>query len=315
MRIGPHLKIHLIGMLHMNKTRIVLLSGFLGSGKTTLLKHLLAQEDQQHVAVVMNEVGEVSIDGKLLSPDTHLSEITDGCICCTGRDELERAILTLYQQQKPDVIYIESSGIAHPLEVIDACLSPVIAEHMTIQKVITVVDSERWSKKHLYRKPLQKLMDEQIKYADQVLINKADLITQQQFETIVQDIKMIQPNAQWRMTTHGRMPLDTHYFTHANGRATEAHMKHHLHVHHFVYTFKKVISKRALDAFVRALPATVFRIKGFVSVDEYPEKTTLFQYSFGVPLYFPQEVKFPTTLVFIGEDLEIEQLKQQLEAT
>lgn len=299
----------------MDKTRIVLLSGFLGSGKTTLLKHLLAQEDQQNqVAVIMNEVGEVSIDGKLLPPDTHLSEITDGCICCTGRDELERSILTLYQQQKPDVIYIESSGIAHPLEVIDACLSPVIAEHMTIQKVITVVDSARWSKKHLYRKPIQKLMDEQIKYADQVLINKVDLITQQQFEKIVQDLEKIQPNAQWRMTTHSRMPLDTQDFTHANGRAKEAHMQHHLHVHHFVYTFKKAISQRALDTFVQELPATVFRIKGFVKLLEYPKKTTLFQYSFGMPLYFSQEINFPTTLVFIGEELAIEQLKQQLEA-
>ena len=298
------------------KIEIVILSGFLGSGKTTLLQNLLVQEQKngRHAAVLMNEIGEVSIDGNLLPPNLSIEEITNGCICCTGKDQLERGLLALYTTKRPDVIYIENSGLAHPLDVVDACLSPIIAKDIDIKSVITVLDSVRWCHRNEYSKPVQRLMEEQVKYADQLLINKVDLIQQQTFAEIIEDIQNIQPHIDFQMTTFARMELNTiQPSTHESPEEHQhLHVHHHLHTSHLVYTFTKSIEKNDFEAWVRQLPLSVFRIKGFVRFKDTPTKTTLFQYAYGVPMHIDQEIAFPTNLVIIEEHLDIENLTKQL---
>ena len=111
----------------MGKAEVYLLSGFLGSGKTTLLKHLLQQEKRidRKVAVLMNELGRVSIDSDAVAEDVPLKELLDGCICCTIQDQLESQIQGLLTEAKPEVIYIEATGAAHPVEVLDGVASPL----------------------------------------------------------------------------------------------------------------------------------------------------------------------------------------------
>lgn len=299
------------------KIEIIILSGFLGSGKTTLLKNLLDQEQKngRKAAVLMNEVGEVSIDGHLLPPHFPIEEITSGCICCTSKDQLERTILMLYKSNRPDVIYIENSGVAHPIDVIDACLSPIIANDIQIKCVITVLDSARWCNRHMYSKPIQRLMEEQVKFADLILVNKIDLIQHQAMNEILEEINFIQPNINFKLTTQAKMDLNS-IKTLEHERQIEhqqLHVNHHLHMNHLVYTFTKPIEKSHFEQWLQTLPSSIFRIKGFIRFNETPTKTTLFQYAYGVPIYMNQEIAFPTNIVLIGQHLDVESLTKQLE--
>ena len=115
----------MMGDSYMDKTEVYLLSGFLGSGKTTLLKNLLQEEKlaRRKVAVLMNELGNVSIDSDAVDEDIPLKELLDGCICCTIQDKLEAQLQGLLVESKPEVIYIEATGAAHPVEVLDAVVS------------------------------------------------------------------------------------------------------------------------------------------------------------------------------------------------
>lgn len=299
------------------KIEIIILSGFLGSDKTTLLKNLLEQEQKsgRKAAILMNEVGEVSIDGYLLPPNFPIEEITNGCICCSGKDQLERTILNLYKTDRPDVIYIENSGLAHPIDVIDSCLSPIIANDIEIKSVITVLDSLRWCHRQEYSKPIQCLMEEQVKYADLLLINKIDLIQQQTFNKVIEEIENLHPNINYQITSHARMEISSIQSS-CHEREIEHqqfHVHNHLHINHLVYVFTKPIEKNLFEQWLQTLPLSIFRIKGFIRFKETPVKTTLFQYAYGVPMYLNQEIAFPTNLVLIGEHLNAEKLKRQLE--
>src|SRR3954467_12863158 len=130
----------------MDKTEVYLLSGFLGSGKTTLLKNLLQAEkvEGRKVAVLMNELGSVSIDSDAVDNDIPLKELLDGCICCTIQDKLEAQLQGLLFESKPEVIYIEATGGAHLVEVLDAVMSPIFVEQLKFNGIITIVDGKRW---------------------------------------------------------------------------------------------------------------------------------------------------------------------------
>ncbi|WP_341302175.1 GTP-binding protein [Lysinibacillus sp. FSL H8-0500] len=300
----------------LDKIEIVILSGFLGSGKTTLLQNLLAQEQQRNrkVAVLMNEIGQVSIDRNLLNDHTPLEEIINGCICCTSKTQLENALLTLYVQEKPDVIYIEGSGIAHPMEIYDACLSPVIAQNIIVKSIITVVDGNIWSGKHTLSLRIQKLLEEQIRYADQIVINKVDLLTSGQYNQIVEDTKQLNPHAMQHMTTFSRLNVvdiinrdQKSLLSHEKLHVTE-----HLHVSSLTYTFDKPINRDLFIKWLEQLPVSVYRIKGFLKFLDDVNSIALFQYAFGVPFFYREEMNLPLNLVIIGENLAKDLLKEQL---
>lgn len=121
----------------MKKVEIIILSGFLGSGKTTFLQKILAKEQQaeRKVGVIMNEVGKVSIDSDSVPKETPLKELLNGCVCCTLSGEFEIQIAVLLREYDLDVIYIETTGVAHPIEVLDTCLSPLLAEKLKIRSI------------------------------------------------------------------------------------------------------------------------------------------------------------------------------------
>ena len=102
-------------------TPIYILSGFLGSGKTTLLSRLITSfSEGLRPAIVMNEIGEVNIEGLVAGEEVPTAEMLSGCICCTIRSDLSSEIAMLIQRERPDVIVIEATGIANPMEILDA---------------------------------------------------------------------------------------------------------------------------------------------------------------------------------------------------
>ncbi|MBA4537743.1 GTP-binding protein [Bacillus aquiflavi] len=299
----------------MKKTEIYILSGFLGSGKTTLLKQLLHMEKQlkRKVAVMMNEFGKISIDSDSIDGDIPLKELLNGCICCTIQDKLEAQLQGLLIEEKPDVIYIETTGAAHPVEVLDAVLSPLFAEKITMKGIITIVDGKRWLDRKALNPQLQQLLLEQVRHADTIMINKADLLTEAEKGQLTFEIQSINATALCILTSYSKVSLETlqtQRFVEKKKSST-AHVHHSLNLTSFVYQFQHSINKTAFEQFLRELPETVYRIKGYVSFhhSKYPY---LFQFSYGMPIYMKENMKMPLNLVFIGENLNIELLNKKL---
>ncbi|UAC49892.1 GTP-binding protein [Bacillus aquiflavi] len=298
----------------MKKTEIYILSGFLGSGKTTLLKQLLHMEKQlkRKVAVMMNEFGKISIDSDSIDGDIPLKELLNGCICCTIQDKLEAQLQGLLIEEKTDVIYIETTGAAHPVEVLDAVLSPLFAEKITMKGIITIVDGKRWLDRKALNPQLQQLLLEQVRHADTIMINKADLLTEAEKGQLTFEIQSINATALCILTSYSKVSLETlqtQRFVEKKKNST-AHVHHSLNLTSFVYQFQHSINKTAFEQFLRELPETVYRIKGYVSFhhSKYPY---LFQFSYGMPIYMKENMKMPLNLVFIGENLNIELLNKK----
>jgi G3E family GTPase len=304
----------------MTKPEIYLLSGFLGSGKTTLLKRLLEDEKKKNrkVAVMMNELGNVSIDSNIIEEDVALKELLGGCICCSIQDKLEAQLQSLLWNEKPEVIYIETTGVAHPVEVLDAVLSPNLADQFDIKGVVTIIDGGRWLSRHSLAPQFQHLLLEQVKHADFIIINKADTLTDSEQAQLTFEVQGINPSASCLLTTYSKVSIEQIRKINSTSKqgGKKVNVTTDLRLSTFVYTFKKSIDMDKFEDFLRALPDTIYRMKGYIKFREgdYPY---LFQYSYGMPIYLKEEMNYPLNLVFIGEKMdwkEVEEKLKELEA-
>ncbi|MBT2583210.1 GTP-binding protein [Planococcus sp. ISL-109] len=297
---------------------LYILSGFLGSGKSTLLKILVEKEKLagKKVAVLMNELGEYSVDSEIIGSDLTILELLDGCICCTMKDELEVQLLELYRKEQPDVIFIEATGVAHPVDILDACLSPVLAPYMVVQPILTVVDSKRWMHRGELSPPIQKLLEEQVKYADHILLNKADTVSPQEMNSLQLAIKELNPTAQQSITLYAKTELiavERAQQT-AEGQHRETmHVVKNLRIQSLTYTFQNEIERSDFEKWVAKVSTSLFRLKGFLRfTGENP--TFLIQMAYGKPFTLALPINLPMNLVIIGENLDKEQIKKELAA-
>jgi len=180
-----------------------IVTGFLGAGKTTLVRHVLENADGRRLAVVVNEFGDVGIDGEILKncgiescTEDSIVELANGCICCTVADDFVPALTSLLDRpQPPEHIVIETSGLALPKPLVQAFNWPAIASRVTVDGVVAVVDGsavaagrfaddpealarQRAEDPSLdHDNPLEEVFEDQILCADLVILNKADLIS------------------------------------------------------------------------------------------------------------------------------------------
>ena len=297
------------------KTEVYILSGFLGSGKTTLLKRLLKNEHKlgRKVAVMMNELGTVSIDSEAVDEDVALKELLGGCICCTIQDKLEGQMQGLLMEEKPEVIYIETTGAAHPIEVLDSVLSPLFAEKLNVKGIITTVDGSRWLERKSMSPQLQQLLLEQVRHADFIIINKMDELTDSQQASITYEIQSINSASQCLLTTHSKVPVELLKKLQLSARRSDVIpvTQKDLKLSTFVYQFKSPINQDEFEQFLRGLPDSIYRIKGYIKFP-YSDKPYLFQFSYGMPLYMKEYINIPLNLVFIGEGIDWEKIEDQL---
>ena len=167
-------------MALIQKIPVTVLTGYLGAGKTTLLNRILSEEHGKRIAVIVNEFGDVGIDHQLIiDADEEIFEMNNGCICCTVRGDLIRIIGDLIsREERFDHLVIETTGLADPAPVIQSFfMDEVMARQTQLDAVVTVVDA-KYIGNHWESDEAQ----EQIAFADVVLLNKIDLVTSQQLK-------------------------------------------------------------------------------------------------------------------------------------
>lgn len=225
------------------KIPVTVITGFLGSGKTTLIRRLLQNNQGRRIAVLVNEFGELGIDGELLRscqvcpeetesaanvPAANIVELTNGCLCCTVQEEFLPTMLELLKRREQlDCILIETSGLALPKPLIKAFRWPEIAHAATVDGVVTVVDCEAVTSGTLasdlealerqrqadpnldHETPLQELFEDQLACADLVVLNKTDLVDavqQEQAKALVQ--QEIGASVKVVSSVAGELPVD-----------------------------------------------------------------------------------------------------------
>jgi G3E family GTPase len=299
----------------MKKTEIYVLSGFLGTGKTTLLKQILQYEkaNGRMIAVMMNELGSISIDSDAVETDVPLKELLGGCICCTIQDKLESQLQGLLFDHSLDAIYIETTGAAHPVEVLDAVLSPLFADKLSIKGIVTTVDGTMWLNRASFNPQIQQLLLEQVKHADIVIVNKSDMLSDSEQAKVNMDIQALNPAAKCILSSFSKLPMKM-LKEMANSKKQnmrKTHVDTDLRLSTYVHKFEGPINQEAFEDFLRSLPDSIYRIKGYIQFrsSEYPD---LFQYSYGMPLYMKEYMRMPLNLVFIGQGTDWSQIKSQL---
>jgi G3E family GTPase len=297
----------------MKKANVIILAGFLGSGKTTLLKQLLQREKERNhkTAVLMNELGQVSIDSDAVPGDVPLKELLNGCICCSLSDQLEKQLWGLCKENELDTLIIEATGAAHPIDVLDACLSPYLLDELHVSGIISVMDAPRWLDRGAMSVQAKMLMLEQIKHADFIIWNKTGALSDDQKQLIKEDAERLNEGTPYVLTDYAKTDIDQLFTLSVKDR--KEHQKvtaDKLKVKTWMYPFKGAVKKEAFENWLREAPSSIYRIKGYIKLED--RQIYLFQYSYGLPNYEKELMKMPLRLVFIGEDLDTEKLAEGL---
>ncbi|MBM7565216.1 CobW family GTP-binding protein [Paenibacillus sacheonensis] len=186
-----------------------LLSGFLGSGKTTLLNQVIDYYKEQDIkaAVIMNELGDVNLDGQLIDGEVPMAEMLGGCICCTIRGDLGIELKELIDEHAPDVVLIESTGAANPMEIIDAVTEAALLMRIDLRTIATVVDGPELLARSKRGGRTFKLMQEQIRCATDLIVNKADKLQPEELVEVQQLVRGLNAFAPLTVTVRSVIDL------------------------------------------------------------------------------------------------------------
>ena len=200
---------------------ITLLCGYLGAGKTTLMNMILANQKGYKVAVIVNDIGEINVDASLIEKDANITDksslvpLTNGCICCTLKTDLVMQIENLIASGKYDYLLIESSGVCEPMPIAQAIEA---IENGYLDNVVSVVDAKRLVdefsegaqllKKDMGEEDIESLLVQQIEFCSTLIINKKDLVTEDQMKKVRAVVTKLQPHVKVIETTRCQVPLE-----------------------------------------------------------------------------------------------------------
>lgn len=286
---------------------VLLVSGFLGAGKTTLINHLLSSRTGKigKVAVIVNEVGELGIDGELLSgQNVDMIELAGGCICCTIRTGFFNAVQEIYERVRPNFLVVEATGVAQPGEILDILFELPQSEFIRLGGLITVVDAGFFEA----RKVLASFYDNQIRFADILILNKADQVetgTLEEIQSLLQEMNpgSILVTARY-CAVEPSLLFDTDYGDEKrHPHTTERHGDHDSPHHEkggfqsFSFKDQAPLNRKKLVDFLESLPPTLFRLKGWV---RFTDASAFLDFTGGRYRIEPVDNQHPTALAFVG---------------
>ena len=219
----------------LNRLPVTVLSGFLGAGKTTILSNILNNRDEKKDAVIVNDMSEINIDSAIIQNEVSLNrseekliEMSNGCICCTLREDLLEEVTKLAQQKRFDYLVIESTGISEPLPVAETFTfsdedGVSLSDVANLDTMVTVVDAVNFMKDYEEAKYLQEtgeslgeddersvadLLIDQVEFADIILISKTDLVNSNDIESLKAIIKTLNTKAKIIPIAHGKVDIN-----------------------------------------------------------------------------------------------------------
>ncbi len=271
------------------KTPVSIITGYLGAGKTTLLRRIISEYPQK-LAILMNEFGEVGIDGKVVKgKNIEMVELSGGCVCCSLIGEFENALKEIIGKVKPEMIVVETTGVAEPDALVtDLGDIPLVR----LDSVITIADCDA-----LLRFPsLGHTGRAQLEAADIILLNKIDLANEME-DKVEEKVKSINSHAQLFRAVKCDVDINLLFGFHTDKKTAQRVKEHKPEAESFSYS-PKPLKRERFELFLQELEG-VYRAKGFVRFRDGPY---LFNYVAG-RWDFEQFKAKESRLVFIGNDV------------
>ncbi|MFP3158906.1 MAG: GTP-binding protein [Hydrogenobaculum sp.] len=297
------------------------ITGFLGAGKTTfMLKAVKEHFKDKKVAVIVNEIGDVGVDGKILqNVYSNVLELSEGCICCTLQVEFEKGVYEILEKYNPDFLFVETSGASNPFPIMLSLQNL----GSLLEGVVCVVDAKNF---HNYKS--NETFKYQIGSSNIIVINKIDLVSEKELENIEDEIKVIKKEYNLRdFLTSEEFFKDFKIYKSKYGQIDEDLFKHiypirdlpnlplnlagvnHLeesHIGEFVVFLEKEISYDELEQKLKNIPKNIYRIKGIVRLKDF-QTPMVVNYVFGYMELSPiEKYDGESFLVFIGENIKKE---------